>query len=113
MIPDGASISGLAVRQQCDDSGLEVKTVDLVELAASDIFAEDEALAIARIEMGSAGRLGCERQLSPRSAGHLHLMNLVTVGEARRDQHLAPHRIPAGETGCAEVAVALGILNDR
>jgi hypothetical protein len=41
------------------------------------------------------------------------MVDLVTVGEARRDQHLMPNGIPAGKIRSAKIAVALSAFHDR
>ena len=58
-----------------------------------------------RLIIGSRDTVGKERELRARSAGKLHLMYLVCVGESGFDQHFPFSGVPAREKGVAEFAV--------
>ena len=112
--PDGAAVlRAAAVGEQRDAAVGHVVAIELRELVAADVLAEHEVAALHRLERGAADRLVEEGQLRARAAGKLDVVNLRGVAEARRDQHLAPRRVPVGEVRGTRLGVAPHLVGER
>ena len=101
-----------AVRDQRDRAGGDVEAEDLAELVAAAVLAEDEVVGRAAGPARAAHAVGEEGELPARAARHPHLVDLRRVAEARADEHLALHGVPAGEARGAELRVAADRLGD-
>src|SRR6266571_6841022 len=105
--PDHADVTRLPVDQQVDVAAAQVKAVELVKLASAYVFAKNKIIGPLRIEMCLCHRVGIKGQLAAVASRHLHQMDLGDISKAGGNQHLAPLRVPASQTGTAKVAVPL------
>src|SRR5215471_3519896 len=105
--PNITQIARLAVSEQSDLPGSNIKPIKLKPLTSSDIFAEDKIIAGMRM-IGSAGdTIREESQLPTRPARHLNLMHLHRIGKACPDQHLAPPGMPGKDVRAAKLSVTI------
>ena len=105
--PELARVAGLAIGEQGDVTLVNVVTIELEELASTDIFREDEKVAAGGLVEGAGDGFGKEGELGAGSARHLHAVELVGVSKAGSDQHLSSDWVPVVEMGPTKVVVAL------
>ena len=104
--PAPPGVTRLAIRQQRDASIHQIVAIELVKFPAALVLRKHNELARRRLIRTARDRLGQKRQLLPRAPRHLHVMQLRRVREARRDQHLAPHRMPPVKHRAAKFQIA-------
>ena len=103
--PAPAGVARLPIGQQHDASVREIVAIELVEFAAALVLREHNELARLRLIRAACDRLGQKRELRPRAARQLDVMQLRRVRKARRDQHLAPDRMPGIEHRAAKFEI--------
>ena len=110
---DSTILRPAAVGEQGDCAVGEVVAVDLRELIAACVAAEQEVFATGRLIGGAANRLVKEGQLRTRAARHRHAVHLRRVAEARCNQQLTARRVPVRETGGARLGISLHFGRQR
>src|SRR5215470_8996512 len=103
-------IARLAVGQQSYRAGAEVVTIFLVIFVAAGVFAEDKVIAPGRLITRVLNTVLEKSDLRPCAAWKFDQMNLVRVGEARHDEHLAPDWMPTRHPRAAELRITADLL---
>ena len=104
--PETARVSGFAVGQQRDRAGGKIITILLEILVAAGVLAENEIVAPGRLVSGTPRAVLEKSQLRPRATRKFNQVNLVGVGKACDDKHLAFGGMPARHSGKAKLGIA-------
>src|SRR4051812_11706735 len=101
-------IPRLSIREQRDPP-VPIETIELKEFTAAIILREDDASTRLRLKSSGPHRLRQESELAPRATRHFHVVELHTVRETRRHQHLATLGVPTQERRRAEFQISTHI----